>query len=907
MLYGPSFVSQNRLCENLIPNDLRGFWIMLFAILKRIWPRVFAVVILLAFSAALHAQEPPRLSAPDSTQTVADTFAVSPSQKKAGVDAPITYTAQTFENLVAQRITILTGKAVVKFKTATLEAGRITVHWDKNLLVASPLPDSLPNDKAPQNGKAGSTGGKPQGLPVFADGSERMSGERMEYNFETERGRVLRGRTSFDDGKYSGGQIKRVDEKVLNVSDGAYTTCDIEDHPHFRFQSRRMKIIVGDKVIARPVVFYLGNIPLAIIPFAWFPIETGRHSGLIVPRFGQSRFEGRFLRDLGYYWAINDYLDARAQIDFFERSGWYARSSLNYNKRYAFSGNVNFSFTRKSFNYFDFSNNSTQEQRLWSLALSHSQQFSPRSSLRAYGNFVSNNSFYKNVGENRNDQLRRRLQSQATYSTGFADGRGSLSFNVSELKDLDNGSRQRTLPGYSLNWAQAQVFPQKNKKGKTAQPEDLPWYSNLYYSFSSSGDYRENKASETSNTESFAAARHDLNLSLNSPKRFFGWLYLSQSLPLNWDWFDRTTDYFVENDTATTARVGSRFDKGFAMRQTFSYSLSANTKVYGTFNPRLGPVRALRHVMTPSLSFNYRPDFSAPSWGYFQEVTLLDGRKQRFDRFGGTEQGQVASLNFSVGNLFQMKTGPEEKPRKIDLFTLNVSSGYNFAATTFKYSNLFSSLQANPVRNMSLGLSAAHTFYDYDRATGAAINRLLWKRNSLWRLTSMNANATLRLQGSGSSETSAAAAPPLAGENEEELLPPPNLDERFLAGQQQRFVDTSIPWNVSLALTLSYNQNNPLRKTRQAQLSLQNGEVRLTKKWRVGVSAQYDLVKKNLFDQQYSIYRDLHCWEMQVLWTPTGFRQGFYMRINIKSPILQEVKVEKRGGRSSVFGGGFNQ
>ena len=203
-------------------------------------------------------------------------------------------------------------------------------------------------------------------------------------------------------------------------------------------------------------------------------------------------------------------------------------------------------------------------------------------------------------------------------------------------------------------------------------------------------------------------------------------------------------------------------------------------------------------------------------------------------------------------------------------------------------------------------MSATHSFYDYNRTTGAPVPILLRQRGGFLRLTNFSMNAGLRLQGSGTAAAPGEAALP-PGEDDDEFLPPENLDERFFYDQQRRFGDTSIPWSVSLALNLNYNQANPLRKTRLAQLSLQNGEVRLTKNWRVGVSAQFDLINKIVFDQQYSVYRDLHCWEMQVLWTPTGLREGFYMRVNIKSSILRDVKVEKRGGRSSVFGGSFNQ
>jgi len=858
---------------------------------------------------------------PDSLRVIADTSRAQSPQSQSEIDAPIDYEANEVDNLVEQRLTILTGSAWVKYKNAKLEAGRITVDWNRNLLIAEPLPDSLRTRPSKGNGIPDSAAKAEMGLPAFSDGGDRLVGEKMEYNFATERGRVLRGRTEFEGGKYSGEQIKRVDEKVLNVSNGIYTTCENDEHPHFHFRSRRMKIIVNDKIIAKPIVFYFGKVPLAVLPFGWFPLQTGRHSGLIIPRYGQSTLEGRYIRGLGYYWAMNDYMDAQATVDFYDRAGWVLNGSTRYNHRLKnFSGSISGTFTRQDFQL------QNRQERYWRMNITHAQQLGQRSRLNVSGSFYSSSNVNSFFGSTREEQLAQRITSNATYSTNF--GSGSFSLNLSESKDLKSGSFQRTLPRVSLNFGQRQLFgAQKKSKRKGASQvsstsEERPWYENLYYSYSSTGEYNiSHGADSAATTQTVGRANHSLNLSLNS--RYFGWLTFGQSLPITADWFDRTRSYFVVDSSGNNQAAGSLFEgvppafflptyetdsrevRGFFMRHLFSYSASASTTVYGTFQPRIGPVQALRHVVRPSLSFSFRPDFSDPRWGYYQEVTLPDGTKKKFDRFGGTSSGKQMSMSVSVANLFRMKTGPEDKPKKIDLFNLNFSSSYNFAADDYKLSPLSTTLQANPARNLNVGVSTSHSYYDYDSA-GATIPKLLvdrhgWLSGKYVRLTNVGLNASLRLEGRGTANTGATpAAQNVATEEERDI---PNLNDPY---QNYSFEDTSIPWSVNLALYLNYDLSNPFKKSKRAQLSLQQGRVALTKNWDVSVSGQFDLVEKTVVYQNYSIHRNLHCWEMQLNWTPSGLRKGFYLRLNIRAPNLQDIKLEKRGGRDSVFGG-FNE
>jgi lipopolysaccharide assembly outer membrane protein LptD (OstA) len=655
-----------------------------------------------------------------------------------------------------------------------------------------------------------------------------------------------------------------------------------------------MKVVVQKNVVAKPIVFYIGKIPMAILPFAFFPTRSGRHSGLIIPRFGASQSEGRYLRELGYYWAISDYFDARTTVDYYEYSGWLARGNFNYTKRYAFSGSVNGSFTRKNFVLTD----NTKERR-WDIAFSHRQTLGQTAYLNASGAFASNN-YYRFFSSNRQEQLRRTLLSQATFSKSFGNST-SLSATVSDYKDLDAGSFDRLLPSFSISFGQRQLFGKRDPAKKapaTGKLEERHWYENFYYSLSSSAQNRYSKASDSSKTDRLSSANHNMSLSLNGIKAFFPWLSLNQSMQITENWYDRTRE-FPQADSGQ-----SRTNRGFAALHLFSYTASTNTKIYGTFQPNLGPIRALRHVVEPSVGFSFRPDFSDLAWGYFQEVTLRDGTTKKFDRFNGaTPQGKLASMNISVRNLFQMKTGHDDKLKKIDLFTLSFSTFHNFAAKQFKQSDLTSSLFAYPAQNFSFNMGASHSFYDYDRTTGQTVNRLLYKKNvaRFLRLTNINFDASLRLQSKSGETGPNAPAKPAQYEDELDGTIPISPSDRL--SPRDYFMDTDVAWQASFSLRFNYNRSNPLKPNRTAQLSLDNASVTLTKNWRLSFYGQFDLREKIIVDQRYTISRDLHCWEMQFFWTPSGFSKGFYFRLGIKAPLLKDIKVEKRGGRSSVFGG----
>ncbi len=848
----------------------------------------------------------------DSMQTPLDALKTSPS-KSAGLDTTLFYKAHIVNSKPEENKVYLIGKADVKYKTIHLEAGIITVDWNTNILTAEGIPDTLYKPAA--NGTDSVMEITMTELPVLSDAGDVMQGSRMEFNFKTEKGRVIKGRTEFEGGYYSGESIKRVSSEVINFSKGYFTTCDNKDEPHYHFRSRRIKVIVGEKVIAKPVVLYFGKVPMAILPFAVFPTKRGRQSGITIPTYGQSATEGRFIRGLGYYWAASDYFDANAKIDFFDRSGVIFRGDANYAIRYLLNGKISGSFTKKNFV-------TGQRQQRWDLLISHRHTIDPTSSFQVSGSFVSDNSFYKDYSSNFNTRLNRKIRSDATYSKSWTEKRLTFSANISQERDVESGSISQTLPQLRFSMSQRSIFGKANSHTSSSgslrgsrTAADMRWYESIYFSYNSNlynsvtrgGGYTERTT---------RYLNHSVNISMNTPQKLFGWLTTGQSFNYEERWYDR---YRQNQFNPVTNSVVSDTIQGFAARRTFSHSLNASTNIYGMFTPKIGNMVALRHVISPSLSFSYQPNLSEAKWGNVDTFSDTTGKKVIAQRFmdGVSTVGQ-RRLSFSVRNVFQMKTSDGEKEKKYELFSLNFSSGYNFEADSLKLSNLNSSFRSTIGRNLNIDMSADHSFYKYDQTVSRTVDQLLlsdWsaiKNLKFLRLNNFRFSASITLQGkrkSGRAEKMK-QAPQEEYYDEatgEQLSEQEFYDRMYEPGGDRfevsdRFSGLDISWRTSLAVSFSLNNYNPARPTKNYYLDINGLEVQLTKNWKINYSAHYDIESKQIVNHSFTFYRDLHCWEARLTWRPSGIGgNSFYLRINVKAPQLRDLKYEKKGGRTSIL------
>ena len=838
---------------------------------------------------------------PAQTQPTAPDSISSPKRKTSELDTTISYEAQDIYSEVSAKVTHLKGQAHVKYRKMELTAGSITIDWDKNLLIATGLPDTQrvaseanPRDTLLVPGY--------KELPVFTDGRERITGFKMTYNFETRKGRVIRGRTAFEDGFYSGQIIKRVSNDVYFVKGGTFTTCNLPKNPHYHFYSSKMKLIVNDKVIAKPIVLFIRHIPIAALPFGMFPNKPGRHSGFLIPRYGESAMEGRYLRDIGYYWAASQYWDTRLAMDYFEKTGFLFHGNLNYAVRYLLSGHLSASLVRKT-------TAGGGRQRRWDLSFSHNQTFDPTMSLHASGLFVSDNSYYRDFSSNFNQRLNREIRSNATFSKFWRKTGSSISVNVSRTQNLDYNTVTDVLPQIFFRLGRKPIgdfFRRKPaSRSSTGQPRPgvrakRHWYDSIYLSYNSQFLIRR-LVREPENSPRTAEQKYGLQhqISVNSTQKVFRWISTSQNFSLQEIWVDRVREYFFD---PTTHTIQSRDVKKFAARRTYGLSFSANTKLYGTFFPHKLGVLAFRHVMTPSVSLQYRPDFSDPRYGYYETLVDTNGVVHYLDRFGntifgGTGRGGRKSASFSVYNIFQMKTGSEEKPKKIDLFTLNLSTGYNFEADSLRLSPLVSSLRSQPSRNTNFLLSAGFSPYQTLPGSGRVVNQWLAEKNP-WqplRLTNLNSSFTFRLN----SRMFQKAKKGAADTTESQPSAPPLLGDRFSAAEN--FGTGHLPWSANFSLTYNLSRYNPARPNKTFWLNM-NSNWQVTKNWKLNYSIRFDLRQNRVVSQNIVIYRDLHCWEARLVWYPTGPYRHFYLRINIKSPLLKDLKIEKRSGRAGYFG-----
>jgi len=528
-----------------------------------------------------------------------------------------------------------------------------------------------------------------------------------------------------------------------------------------------------------------------------------------------------------------------------------------------------------------------------------------------------------------------------------------MSINLSHDQNLITDENSQTLPSLSYRLASAPLFPSREKR-KAAQknlvytlpeprldklklekqePEER-WYNQITYSYSSRlENQREEKLEDDVFVENYRnGIQHSLNF--NAPQNVAKYINLTPTLSYNEDWFSERRFWYYD----ANGNLKSRQERGFFQRRTFSTSLTSNTKFYGYFNLNLGSIRTIRHVVTPSLQFSYRPDFGVPMWGSYQQVdhrVRVDDhwelqkstRKDRYEGsiFGGSSRGKMMSMGISLGNLFQMKRVTlnekgEEKEEKTELFTYNTSTSYNFVADSLKFSPLTSSFRASPIRSsnkigllesLSIDISTRHSFYQfkYDKNTGIGreVDRFYWEESghglNLLRMTSFSTTSSFSLSGQSPFAPRIEKA---KNERETELETGEeieNLGEEFDA----RFEDPSLgrgirrggsPWKLSGSIRYNLNLNNPRRPLETLILN-NTVSLNLTKKWSFTYSTGFNLKTREVISSNLSVVRDLHCWEGRFTWSPMGLCQGFYLRLGIKTAQLRDVQLEQRRGSTS--------
>ncbi|NOG99619.1 MAG: LPS-assembly protein LptD [Ignavibacteriae bacterium] len=777
------------------------------------------------------------------------------------------------------------GSGELKYKQSQLTGGEVVADFKTNTLNANGIIDT-----------ADSTGINYIQTPVLSEAGEEYEGFELKYNFKTQAGYISMAKNKEENSRYEGERVRKVNKDVYFIEDGIYTTCS-QDPPHTHFSASKMKVIQGDKIIARWIFMHIGGVPIPIpLPFAVFPNETGRRSGVIIPTYGITSERGWYFKNFGYFLAINDYMDINLTGDYYTRGGFRVGSRFRYTKRYSFNGNLFFDY---KFSKLGESNDPGGDRsRDWKIAIAHHQEFNPTTKIDANlsfqtGNYNQNNTF------DYTSRLTKDINSSATLHKRWEGSGNSMSVNYQRSQNLENGNIREVLP--SLNFNKPLSYPFADGTGKS---KDKMWYEYLGYNYS--GQFKNNRNKIDGNLKVRGGIQHNMNFSASPKLSYFS---ISPSFRYTEKWYNKrvkksvvpiydSADVFVK-DSLVTEDIHD-----INMVRTYDASVSANTKIYGMFPVNSFGIDAIRHTVTPSISYNYRPDFSKESWGYYDEYTATDGRVVEYDKygtevFGGASSGESQSINFSIGNIFEMKTlkNPTDttsEAQKIQLLNLNLSSGYNFAADSLRLSDLRLSYRTQIGDYLNLQGSSSYTFYD--NIEGRTINTFLAsKGRGLMRLTNLSFSLSTTLSGDK-----------IAGEErtgiEDETLGEFEQMQRndYIGIYDEPPADFTVPWNLSLNYNFNLDKRNPSMANIRSNIGGNLG-INLTKNWKLTFNANYDLKEKKLLTPHITIYRDLECWEMNLQWYPTGSLRGFRFEIRLKAPELSDIKVNKAGGNVVAY------
>ena len=807
----------------------------------------------------------------------ADTLAVkdSTAHKKFDVDTVIYSSASdSLIFYVEKKKMDLYGDGELQYQETNLKSANIFISFETNNIEASGVPsDSFP--------------GKFKGTPVLIDKGEHYDGTTMKFNFKTSRGFISKVGSKLEGAIYTGEKIKRMDRETYFIEDGIYTTCDATP-PHFYFFAHQMKVIQKQQMVARWIWLYFGGVPFPIpIPFAVFPIESGRRSGIIIPAFGLDATYGYYFSKFGYFYAINDYMDLNLISTYFTRGSYDLGSRFRYAKRYNYSGNIQADYIYRKNGVSSDPGFATAAN--WNLSINHNQTIDPTTRLDANLQYSSSNYAAQNV-TNLNQILQSTIYSNATLFKNWEESGNSLSLSYSRSQDLQSGNINEVLP--NLTFSMGQKYPFRRKDVTS----DQKWYE--LFGFSYSGQFENTRNKSNGDLKIRGGINHQLSTSF-SPK--IGYFNFTPNFSYNEKWYNKyTVEEMIKSPYTGNDTLNVRDAHKLSAVRTFNMGVSAQTKFYGLFNPDFLGITSIRHTVNPSLSYNYSPDFSKPVWGYYSSYVDANGKVQRYDKyqreiFGGGSSGEQQNVSFSLTNIFEMKTKVDptdttSKENKIQLLNLSANMSYNFAADSLKLSDLSLSYRTQVGDLLNISGSSSFTPYGYS-GTITRINKFLVNEGKgLFRMTNLSFSISTNLSGEKLKPKDTEVKKP-EDSPESEL---DNKDRQIYQGiYNQKEPDFTIPWTLSLSYNYNRSTPTPISTYKYSNI---NGSMdfNLTPNWKFSVAGSYDFQSKQFAAPQVRISRDLHCWIMNFTWNPIGPYRGYNLEIKVKAPQLQDLKLTKR-------------
>ena len=860
--------------------------------------------------------------------------------RKNGIDAPVEYSAEdslTYE--AASGLAHLYGDSKVKYQNMDLQSDKIYMSLDSSLVHATGSKDTTTNELV--------------GTPVFKMGNDEYQSDTMAFNFKTKKGLISSVYTQQQEGFLTSELSKRGADGEMFLQHGRYTTCD-DPHPDFYLAMSRAKVRPGKDVVFGPTYLVVADVPLPLaIPYGFFPFTKSYSSGLIMPTYGDETERGFYLRDGGYYFAINDKMDLKLLGEIYTKGSWGLSAASNYRKRYKYSG----SFYASYQNTINGEKNMPDYSKTTSFKIqwSHRQdaKANPYSQLSASVNFATSSFERDNLSSMYNPQSL--TQSTRTSSVSWSTTFSSIGMTLTSSTNLNQNMRDSTialtLP--DLNISISRFYPFKRKKRVGAER----WYEKISMQYTghltNSITTKEDKLLHSSLTRDWKnGMQHQIPIS--GSFTLFGYLNVNPSF----NFTDRT--YFNKTHKswdAVNQREISDTLSGFYNVYNWNLSLSASTKLYGMYIPSRklfgDKIQAIRHVVTPSVSFSYAPDFSASRYGYYDtyqktdadgKVTLVEYSPYSMGAYGVPGKGKTGSISMDLSQNLEMKVKSDDDStgyKKISLIDeFRMSMSYNMATDIRPWSDLSTSLRLKLSKSYTLNLSAVFASYVYEADSVGATPRVsdtktYWGMGKIGRFQGISQNLSYTL----SNEKLAKIFKRLRGEkvdkdknkgnngqnddDEWDSEVETNVDkdmEKAKRGAKRKggekaetdedgYMAFQLPWSLSFGYGITMREDQTLSKfnyntMRYPYKFTQNlnvsGNIRISDGWNISFSSGYDFDNKKISMTTASLNRDLHCFNMScsvVLAPYTSY--NFSFRCNAAT-LTDALKYDKRSSYSNA-------
>jgi hypothetical protein len=792
-------------------------------------------------------------------------------------------------------------------KTMLYYYGDVKVTYDNMEITAQYMEYNADTRTVFATGVIDSTGVM-QGKPVMKEGSNNYEMESLFYNFTSRKARINNMVTQDEQGFLHGTRLKKMPDNSINIKGGKYTTCDAEE-PHFYLNMTNAKITADEdgnvgQTIFGPSYVVIEDVPTPIIvPFGFVPKRPERSGGLLIPSYGEEVARGFFLRDLGYYFVFGDYLDFSVTGDIYSMGSWAVKGTARYKNRYKYNGSLNVNYSknvtgeRGSADY--------QESGDFSIRWSHTQdpKKRPGTSFSASVNFSSptNNRFNS---QSIDEALQSQTSSSISYAKTFAGTPFNLSINFLHSQNNRDSSYALTLPNLTLTMSRINPFKRKERVGKKRFYEDISLSYNT--AFQNKLNFKSSQFGQPDFWDDYKAGmQHNFAIGLPS---FTLLKYLNftptVSYGMNWHFMSETRS-FDPAQQKVVSEMSKPFSE-FGITQSYSGGVSMSTRIYGRFNFKpSGKLRAIRHMITPSVSFSYRPELGTKSNGF---VTLdytdslgreysVEYNKYSKSVYGPPSKGRTAAISFSLGNNLEAKVfnkkdttenGGLKKIKLID--NLSLSGSYNFLADSMRLSNINVTLSTSIFEKLGINANAMFDPYAVDQR-GQRINILnVVKTGSPARLTNASFSTSYSFNGGGEKTRN----------NAYQLIYEDPLTGEYIPGGWVYYMDPEIPWSVNLNYSFSYNKtytyaNEKLNVNHNFNQTLGfSAQVKLTKDLSINIRSGLDMMKFKLTTTQLSATYDLHCFQISFSWVPNGQWESWSFRIAAKASALADLLQYKK-------------